>query len=231
VSDLRAYSSGMSECPLCDKSVPDGEKVTVTEGGRCSVCGLDLTPDSRPTEYEQTKEERARMAELQRLHRIAYGPQSQSVKMTKVKGFLALTIIVCILVYAYAWNQHSKRNQSSNRIEVTYRTFNIMFGPSSPLSDDEKLEEFKYWRMSPVAWKGKVTYVNLGKGDDLYVTVKQASRLSSSDVLIRFEEKWRDSLEDLKVGQALRYRGKVAEFDRGTSFITLKEGAMIGEPR
>jgi hypothetical protein len=221
----------MSTCPICIKEIPDGGTVKVTSKGGCSVCGLDLTADARSVEYVQTTEERARLAELQRLHRIAYGPQSQSAKMTKVKGFLALTIIACILVYVYIWDQNKKKSNQANRIEVTYRSFNLLFGPSSDLSDDEKLQEFKHWRMSPVTWKGEITYVNLGQDDDLYVTVRYRSRHPSSDVLIRFEEDWRDRLEALKVGQALRYRGRISEFDRGTSFITLKQGSIVGEPR
>lgn len=221
----------MSECPVCAKDIPDGEKVQITRSGSCSVCGLDLTADTRAVEYEQTSEERARLAELQRLHKIAYGPQTEAAKMTKVKGFLSLLIIVCILVYVYIWDQNKKAARQPNRIEVTYRAFNVLFGPSSRLTDEEKLEEFKFWRMSPVTWKGTVTYVNLGAEDDLYVTVSTKTRVPSSDVLIRFDEQWRDRLSDLKVGNVLRFTGRISEFDRGTSFITLKQGAILGEPR
>jgi hypothetical protein len=109
---------------------------------------------------------------------------------------------------------------------VTYRAFNQLFGPSSGLSLDEKVQEFKYWRMAPVSWRGTVSYVNVGEENDLYVTVDHASRIPSSSVLVRFEDKWRSQLEDLRVGQTLRYTGRISEFDQGTSFIALKKGTI-----
>ncbi len=221
----------MNECPVCSKDIPVGERIKVTAEGGCSVCGLDLVADAQVTEFEQTTEERARIAEVKRLHRIASGARPQTVQMNRAKGLLALLIIVCILVYTYTWDRQRKEAKQANRIEVSYRSFNVLFGPGSRLADSEKLEEFKHWRMSPVSWKGKITYLNLGAEPDLYVTVSHASRLPSSDVLIRFEEVWRDRLSELKVGQYLRYSGRISEFDRGTSFITLKRGSIIGEPQ
>jgi preprotein translocase subunit SecG len=110
-------------------------------------------------EYEKSDGEKARIAEVKRLQSIAYGSQPQSNQMTKMKGLLALMIIVCILVYTYIWNKHNSETKQSSRIEVTYRAFNQLFGPSSSLSGSEKLEEFKYWRMAPVRWKGTISYV------------------------------------------------------------------------
>ncbi len=220
----------MNECPVCSKDIPEGEKIKITAIGGCSVCGLVLTAETRPVEYAQTDAERARLSEIRRLQNIAHGPPLRSTQLTKTKGLLALTILICILVYLYIDQQHKETSQL-NRIEVTYRAFNLLFGPGSTLSEDEKVEEFKYWRMSPVRWKGTITYVNLGSEDDLYVTLSHASRLPSSDVLIRFAERWRNQLADLKVGQSLRYTGRISEYDRGTSFITLKRGAIIGDPR
>ena len=224
------YSLSMDECPLCSKAIPEGQKIQVTAKGACSVCGLDLNADTRSIEYEQTDQEKARLAEIRRLQRIAYGPTLQSAQLTKTKGLLALTILICIFVYLYI-DKQNKETAPRNRIEVTYRAFNLMFGPGSGLADDEKLEEFKYWRMSPVRWKGTVNYINLGPEDDLYVTLNHVSRLPSSNVLVHFSERWRDQLADLKVGHFLRYTGRISEFDRGTSFITLKQGKIIGDPR
>ena len=221
----------MNECPVCSKDIPDGEKIQITTMGECSVCGLNLVTDTRSIEYEQTDGERTRLAEVRRLQKIAHGPPSQSTQLTKTKGLMALLILICLSVYIYIWDKQQKETKQHTRIEVTYRAFNIMFGPGSDLSNEEKVQEFKYWRMSPIRWKGTITYVNLGSEKDLYVTLSHASRLPSSDVLIRFEERWRDQLADLKVGQFLRYTGRISEFDQGTSFIALKQGAIIGEPR
>lgn len=221
----------MDECPVCSKDVPDRDAVAITAAGACSVCGLAFTTDTRATEYEMSEDERARLAEIRRLQRIAHGPEPKSAQMTRMKGLLALLIIIFILVYVYISNKQRQETAQLNRIEVTYRGFNVLFGPGSPLTDDEKLEEFKYWRNSPVRWNGTVTYVNLGAEDDLYVTVTRPSRHPVSDVLVRFPETWRDRLEGLKAGQTIRFSGRISEYDRGTSFITIRQGALIGDPR
>jgi len=140
---------------------------------------------------------------------------------------LALLIIVSLLTYSYIANKQRKASSQPSRIEVTYRAFNQLFGPSSGLSLDEKVEEFKYWRMSPVSWRGTVSYVNVGEENDLYVTVDHPSRIPSSSVLVRFADKWRSQLENLEVGQMLRYTGRISEFDKGTSFIALKKGTIL----
>ena len=139
---------------------------------------------------------------------------------------LALLIIAALLAYSYIADRQRKASTQPSRIEVTYRAFNQLFGPSSGLSLDEKVQEFKYWRMAPVSWRGTVSYVNVGEENDLYVTVDHASRIPSSSVLVRFEDKWRSQLEDLRVGQTLRYTGRISEFDQGTSFIALKKGTI-----
>jgi preprotein translocase subunit SecG len=217
----------MSECPVCAKEIPEGDSVRITATGSCSICALDFTADTRSIEYEKTDAEKGRLAEVKRLQSIALGSHPKSTQMTKMKGLLALMIIVCILVYTYIWDKHNSETKQSSRIEVTYRAFNQLFGPSSSLSGDEKLEEFKYWRMAPVRWKGTISYVNIGPDDELYTTVSHPARIASSNVLIRFEDHWREQLEGLRVGQTLFYGGRISEYDRGTSFITLKQGAII----
>ena len=89
------------------------------------MCGLDLNADTRSIEYEQTDQEKARLAEIRRLQRIAYGPTLQSAQLTKTKGLLALTILICIFVYLYI-DKQNKETAPRNRIEVTYRAFNLM---------------------------------------------------------------------------------------------------------
>ncbi len=221
----------MDECPVCKKEIPERDALTLTSSGTCGVCGLTLMAATPAIAHERTSQEVAREAEIKRLQRIAFGPQTKSAQMTKMKGFLALLIMTCLLVYGYVWDRARKQTQEKNHIEVTFRAFNVMFGPGSDLSDEEKLEEFKYWRSSPITWKGTITYVNLGAENDLYVTVRHSSRLPASDVLIRFDEAWRDRLAELKVGQALRYRGRISEFDRGASFVTVRKGTIICEPK
>ena len=191
------------------------------------MCGLDFVTDARHLEYEQTESEKRRQAEVKRLQSIAGGSEPRSSQMTRMKGMLALLIIAALLAYSYIADRQRKASTQPSRIEVTYRAFNQLFGPSSGLSLDEKVEEFKYWRMAPVSWRGTVTYVNVGAEKDLYVTVNHPSRIPSSSVLVRFEDKWRSQLEDLKVGQTLRYAGRISEFDQGTSFIALKKGTIL----
>jgi hypothetical protein len=215
----------MPECPVCAKQILD-DQITVTRAGSCGVCGLDFVTDARHVEYEQTEPEKRRQAEVRRLQSIAGGSEPRSSQMTRMKGMLALLIIVCLLAYSYIANRQPKASSQPSRIEVTYRAFNQLFGPSSGLSLDEKVQEFKYWRMAPVSWRGTVSYVNVGEENDLYVTVDHASRIPSSSVLVRFEDKWRSQLEDLRVGQTLRYTGRISEFDQGTSFIALKKGTI-----
>lgn len=215
----------MPECSICSKQIAD-DRITVTREGSCGVCGLDLVTDARNIEYEQTESEKRRLAEVKRLQSIAQGSQSRSSQMTKMKGMLALLIIVSLLTYSYIADRQRKEARQPSRIEITYRAFNQLFGPSSALSLEEKIEEFKYWRMAPVSWRGTVSYINVGSEDDLYVTVDHPSRIPASSVLIRFDDKWRDQIAALKVGQTLRYTGRISEFDQGTSLIALKEGTI-----
>lgn len=230
----------MKSCPICRDELPDETVLQVDDLGHCVVCGrrfeakTDLpetassTTVSQPAvEYELTEAERRRMDEVRRLRAIAYGPPSKALQATKLKGFLALMIIACILVYAYIWDRHRKSQQiTSSRDQVTYRAFNALFGPSSPLNTEEKTDEFRHFRSTKVRWKGVVSYVNKGTDEELYVILRHPLSLAASDVLVRFGESHRSAVEELKVGQAIRYTGQVSEFDHGTGFITVREGQL-----
>ncbi len=229
----------MKSCPICQDELPDETIVQADDLGHCVVCGRKLearsaTPTETATaavqpaiEYELTESERRRMEEVRRLRSIAYGPPSKTLQATKLKGFLALMIIICILVYAYIWDRHRRTQQAvSSRDQVTYLTFNALFGPSSPLNPEEKIDQFRHFRSLKVRWKGVISYVNKGKAKDLYIILRHPLSLAASDVLLRFSEEHRHQVESLKVGESVRYTGQVSEFDRGTGFITVREGQL-----
>jgi hypothetical protein len=96
----RTYSLTCANVQFAQE-IPEADSVKVTASGSCNICDLDFTADTRSIEYLQSDAEKARMAETLRLQKIAFGPASGSNQMTKMKGLLALMIIVCILVYSY----------------------------------------------------------------------------------------------------------------------------------
>ena len=229
----------MKSCPICHDEIPDQTTVQVDDLGHCVVCGrrfeLRNETPSEPTatatqpaiEFELSASEHRRMDEVRRLRSIAYGPPSRTIQATKMKGLLALMIIVCLLVYAYIWDRHRRSQQPvSSRDQVTHRAFNALFGPSSSLSPDEKIDEFRHFRSMKVRWKGVVSYVNEGVEEDLYIILRHPLSPSASDVLLRFNETHRGEVEGLKVGESVRYTGLVTEFDRGTGFSTVREGQL-----
>jgi hypothetical protein len=175
-----------------------------------------------------TDAERARLAEVRRLQKIAYGGPTRADRMVRIKGLLALLVIVCLLAYAYVWHRTSRSPETARQTasEITYLAFNVLFGPQSPLDEAEKLEEFRNYRTARVRWRGTVAYVNLGTGDDLYVKVRHDARLPSSEVLLRIPEERRDQATALQAGQVVSYGGRIAEYDRGAGFIALDDGII-----
>lgn len=244
----------MTTCPICSDTLPDDAEIRADTQGHCMICGRRLKADTTmsaassrapgesasqppperynpPTSpavvYELSDSERRRVSEMRRLQEIAYGGTPKSMQQTKIKGLLALMIIVCILVYAYIWDRHNRaQRQTTHRTAVTFRTFNTLFGPPSPLTAEEKTHEFRHFRSAPVRWKGTVTYVNLGRDEDLYIVVRHPTDRAASDVLVRFEEARRAQLEALTIGQTIRYSGRLSEFDKGTGFILLRQGEV-----
>ena len=229
----------MKSCPICHDALPDETALQVDDLGHCVICGrrfevLTETPTESTTivtqpaiEYELTESEHRRMDEVRRLRSIAYGPPSNTIQTTKLKGLLALMIIVCILVYTYIWDRHRRSQQVvSSRDQVTYRAFNALFGPASPLNNEEKLDEFRHFRSIKVRWKGVISYINQGKEEDLYIILRHPLSRAASDVLLRFDETHRNLVETLKVGETVRYTGQITEFDRRTGFISVRNGQL-----
>ena len=215
----------MKKCPFCAEEIQD-------EAVKCRFCGEFLDgdlPAAAPVETLAPRSDPGKLAEIRRLQRIASGRPTRQDSLRKTKGILYLVIIAAILVYSWQWRRMHEAKQASrpDSAEITYEAFNALFGPDASLPAESKAVQFANYRGKTVAWSGDVVYINRGENADPYISVRHRATTRTSDVLLHFNRETRDQLQGVKVGNRIKYTGRIFDYGKTSGFITLKDGILI----
>ncbi|MDA0745777.1 MAG: hypothetical protein O2954_04615 [bacterium] len=168
------------------------------------------------------------MSEIRRLQRIAGGRPTRADTVRKSKGILYLVIIGAILLYSWNWKRlyENRSLQKVAQSEISFEAFQALFGAASTLSEKEKDQEFEGYKGKTVAWQGKVIYINR-EGPAPHLNLRQGAGAKALDVVLRFTEKTRTQLTDIREGEQIRYTGKILNFDSSNAYITLNHGMIL----
>ncbi len=216
----------MKKCPFCAEMIQD-------EATKCRFCGEFL--DNSLAEFKESQSQpipAARLAEIRRLQRIASGRPTKADRSRKSRGLMYLAIISLILFYSWHWRssqQNTNPISASIRSEISLEAFSTIFGSGSPLSQTSKIEEFQNFKGKVVTWTGAVVYLNRGSGAKPFVTIRQNTAAGITSVTVYLKKAASPSMDSLRVGQEIRFSGKIADYGHQSEFITLIAGAILAD--
>ena len=79
-------------------------------------------------------------------------------------------------------------------VALGFEEFNVLFGPPSLLPLESQRTLFKKYKGRKVVWRGAIVYINLGEGEELFLTLTHASSILSAGVQVRFKQAKRKQL-------------------------------------
>jgi hypothetical protein len=190
---------------------------------------------SQRVEIEPTLEEQRKWAEIRRLQRIVRKEPTHADTLRKTKGLISIVVIFAIMLYAYVWNQKYRQTQSEStsfiQANFSFEEINALFGPASPLPPDLKKQLFAKHLEKRVIWTGTLTYINLGQGENLFMTVQTPMPIPSAGVQVRFRAVNRKQLESLQIGQFITYSGLLTGYDEIAQVFSLRDGALVANDK
>ena len=215
----------MKKCPYCAEEIQN-DAIKCRFGNEF----LDKIPSQR-VEIEPTLEEQRKWAEIRRLQQIVNRQPTHAATLRKTKGLISIVVIIAIMLYVYVWNQKysQTRSESTSFIQAnfSFEEINALFGPVSPLPPDLKKQLFAKHLGKRLIWTGTLTYINLGQGDNLFMTAQTPMPIPSAGVQVRFRAVNRKQLESLQIGQFITFSGLLMGYDETAQFFSFRDGSIV----
>lgn len=203
---------------------------------RCPHCALHVRRDAVKCHHCGTYLSRG-LAGLIRPHRI-FAPwrlptltdlraDLAARRRRAVRGAAALLIGAAILVLT--WQAHKRDlDPAAHPISTTFEAFERTFGPASPLTPEQKDQEFEQYRGRYVRWEGTIVYLNAAAEAEPHVSLcASETQAFSTDVTLYIRPQDRDRLAERRVGDRLVYLGSLADYGQDGAPVVVQDGRII----